>query len=100
LGLSFLWSGVGLDVDRGQPGRCQGEDPGDDLGQLVFASEQDLAVVGVVPEEGAGRQTGAGGDLRNGRIDEPTFGDELHRPPRSRCAASGAHPAMSAEPTG
>jgi hypothetical protein len=61
-------------LQRGLPDAV-GEQPG----QQVFPAEQDLALIGEVPEEGGPVQSGALRDLRDGRLLVPVLRKQVER---------------------
>src|ERR1700712_688029 len=72
--------------------RSLGNQAGGSIWNLV-AAEDHLALVGEVPEKGSRRQTGPGGDLRNGRRLKPLLGEQLDRCSlkSSTCIRSPSH---------
>jgi hypothetical protein len=52
---------------------------GEQPGQHVFPAEQDLSLIGEVPEEGGAVQSGAFRDLRDGRLLVPVLREQVQR---------------------
>jgi hypothetical protein len=79
-------------------GRCLGDHAAGHGRQFLLAGEEHLALVGVVPEEGAGGEPGPLRDLRDGRRREALLGEELESgvfEPFPRVRTPSAHRADS-----
>jgi len=70
---------VGDQQHRAQRSRGVGREPCDQRGEFLIAREEHLALVGEVAEEGACREAGARGDLRDGRRREALLDEQRDR---------------------